>query len=162
MSDDYTLTPADLDWGRTQTHSPVMRAASNPNPAILCALLKHGKALDLLPQNAQRARKPSEDLGLSPSPWQDMDSSSLHFDSPLLAAIRADLAENVAILLQYGADPNGLDLQMFSIYSAQFLRFRKATSRITRAEALKDVHESQTSPLTPLELESRSKTRSLF
>ena len=42
--------------------------------------------------------------------------------TPLMEAIRAQLPENIKILLEAGADPNGIPIEAMSRYAAFFLR----------------------------------------
>lgn len=150
MSTNYTLTSDDLDDSLTP---PIMRAASNPDPSVLGAIIRYGASLN---------DKRRQDLGLSWQAFSDCDSLSLQFDSPLLEAIRVELPENVTLLLRAGSDPNGLSADMLSRYSAQYLRFRRHRSHITRNEALELIPEFQLSPLTASELSCRRKTRVRF
>ena len=150
MSDEYVLTAADLD----NTFSPpIMRAASHSNPSVLKAVIKYGASLD----EKQRSQR-----GLSCTPFWDSDLLALRYDSPLLEAITAGRPVNIALLLEAGADPNGLCLDMLSRYSAQYLRFRRHKSHVTRYEALKLIPESQSEPLTQKEIFTRRMTRARF
>lgn len=84
-------------------------------------------------------------------------------ESPLVAAIEVKFTQNVNILLDAGADINGISAEDLSDYSARFLRGRDADIDISsfgsvpiRAQLLatgktKGV-EYQTAPLTPVEL----------
>ena len=150
MSIDHILTFADLDDSVTP---PIMRAASCSDPSVLRAVIKYGASLD---------EKRRRDVGLSWQAFSDCDSLSLQYDSPLQEAIRAELPENVALLISAGSDPNGLLADMLSRFSAQYLRFRRHRNHITRNEALKLISESQLSPLTSGELSCRRKTRTRF
>ena len=147
MSDEYVLTAADLD---DTFSSPIMRAASHSNPSVLKVIIKYGASLDER-QKSQR--------GLSCAPFWDSDLLALRYDSPLLEAVTAGRPVNVALLLEAGADPNGLSLDMLSRYSAQYLRFGRHKSHVTRNEALKLISESQLEPLTQKEISTRRMTR---
>jgi len=158
MSSSYVLPEADLD---DNGPLPVMRAARNPNSAVLLAITT-GLFLIIKILARMRPDGRSASLGLSCDPTWDSDLLYLAYDSPLLEAVKAELLENVAVLLRAGADPNGLTIDMFSRYSAQFIRFHRSAGHVTRTEAFRAVPEAQTSPLTSSEIESRSKSWARF
>ena len=136
MSDEYVLTPTDFD----DTFSPpIMRAASHLDRSVLKATLKYGASLN----ERQRLER-----GLSCAPFWDSDSLSLYYDSPLLEAIRAEHPAKVTIFPEAGPDPNGLSLDMLSRRWAQYLRFGRHKSHVTRNETLAMIPESQSLPLT--------------
>ncbi|KAL5363195.1 ankyrin repeat-containing domain protein [Aspergillus floccosus] len=158
----YQLTPDDLD---TSTDvPPAIRAARNPNPAVLQALLNY--YLSELPHVAHLA--PRDRGGLEQcSPNADISGAiDCIYESPLTAAIRAGLPDNVRALLAAGADPTGIRLHYLSDYSVRFIRGRDAKtdmssfalcppreSILTVAAAKGIQHQIQ--PLTTAELDER-------
>ncbi|KAJ5951268.1 uncharacterized protein N7479_009681 [Penicillium vulpinum] len=147
----YKLTREDVTWGVEE--SAAIRAAGNPNPAVLRALLDYHK------------RKIRELAGCSPN--ANISGSNMGtYESPLTAAIRVNSADNVRMLLACGADPTGIHIWDLSDYSARFMRGRDAKVDISsfgpcpsRLHILK-VAESkgitdQIQPLTQAELEER-------
>ena len=147
ISDEFILTPTDLD----DTFSPpIIRAASQYDPTVLEAIIKHGASLD------ERQRLGH---GVSYAPFWKSESLYLYFDLPLLEVIRAGHPANVAVLLEAGADPNGLSLEMLSRRSAQNLRFHQHKGHVTRNEGLKLISKPQSLPLTQKEVTIRRTTR---
>ena len=130
-----------------------MQAASYHDPTVLKAIIKHGASLD---------ERKGLGRGLSCVPFWNSESLYLYYDSPLLEAIRAGHPAGVAILLKAGADPNGLSLDMLSRRAAQYLRFRRQKSHLTRNDALKLISESQSLPLTQKEVSTRRTARAHF
>lgn len=102
---DYgSLTASDLHDPRSEFFPPpLVRAAENPNPFILRALLLLKK--------------------WDPSKWWDATT-------PLQTAIGARLIENVRLLLAHGADANGVPLFSIDSWSARFLRFRGSIFKV--------------------------------
>ncbi|RHZ51802.1 uncharacterized protein CDV56_105777 [Aspergillus thermomutatus] len=107
----YQLTAEDLD----DTHeddTPVIRAAAKPNPAILEAILA-----------CYAASSNKENLPLIE--WRQIDSLSPNttvnmygrIQSPINAAIGANLPDNVRLLLAAGADPNSIKARDMADYS---------------------------------------------
>lgn len=159
----YQLTEDDLDTQKEWGSAPV-RAARNPNPAVLQALMAYyQEGLSRWEQLSQRERKflqyygPNE--GVCGAIWGT-------YESPLTAAIRAKLTCNVNFLLALGADCNGISAHDLSDYSVRFLRGRDARIDVSsfvscppRAELLATAKakgiESQLAPLTSAELDER-------
>ncbi|PVH81607.1 hypothetical protein DL98DRAFT_514499 [Cadophora sp. DSE1049] len=81
--------------------------------------------------------------------------------TPLMEAIRARLADNVDVLLEAGADPNGVPLWASEMYSALLLRFRPPVPSggrkdvATRDSLLNLMDLPQLSTLTREEVEDR-------
>jgi hypothetical protein len=157
----YQLTPEDLDIFH-QDDTPVIRAAANSNPAILETLLaryaasSQHKGLSKVQQNMVRL--------ISPNTTVDLHR---RIQSPLNAAIGANLPGNVRILLAAGADPNGIRAVTMADYSAGFIRGRHfqddfptpggGFDRRVRvlATASKKGLDRQVCPLTEAELDER-------
>ncbi|OOO13800.1 hypothetical protein OAory_01023950 [Aspergillus oryzae] len=104
----YELTKDDLDCEAEWNPAPV-RAAGNPNPAVLEALMNYYWE------------------GLSH--WNKMSADErklLEHYSPnnVICAIEVKFTQNVNILLDAGADINGISAEDLSDYSARFLRGR--------------------------------------
>lgn len=146
----YKLTRDDLAW--SDEDNAAIRAASNPNPAVLRALLDY------------RERKLRELTRCSPN--ANITGLNGIYESPLTAAIRANVPENVRTLLAGGADPTGINIWTLSDYTARFMRGRDAKVDVssfgpcpTRMHILavaesKGITE-QTQPLTQAELDER-------
>ncbi|KAJ6079544.1 hypothetical protein N7467_009297 [Penicillium canescens] len=147
----YKLTREDVTWGVEE--SAAIRAAGNPNPAVLRALLDYHK------------RKLRELAGCSPN--ANISGGNMGtYESPLTAAIRVNSSENVRTLLARGADPTGIHIWDLSDYSARFMRGRDAKvdissfgpcpSRLHILEVAKSKGiTEQTQPLTQAELDER-------
>lgn len=139
-----SITAFDLVNHRSQAYPPALvRAAKNPDSSILKSLLSLSFT----------------DRSFAPSavPWWEGNS-------PLRGAVRAGALENVRLLLDHGADPNGVTLSALSSYSAQFIGFRpRFTSRwLDRAECLEEIARAefpaeQDGPLIGEEIEERKK-----
>lgn len=158
MSTAYILTEDDLD---TFASAPAVRAASNPNPAVLSAVLSYGVSLDQ--RGISSRTPPSRHFGLSCEAMQDVDSLFVTFESPLIEAVSAQLPLNVSTLLLAGANPNGLLPDMLSSYSTQFLRFvpgsygRPFNLRQQDLRSIPEPQLSQIAPLTSQEMTERGK-----
>ncbi|KAK9646495.1 hypothetical protein HCH54_005235 [Aspergillus fumigatus] len=158
----YQLTPDDLDTSFETP--PAIRAARNPNPAVLQALLDYYRSE--LPHVAHLA--PRDRGGLEQcSPNADITGAiDGIYESPLTAAIRADLPDNVRALLAAGANPAGIRPLYLSDYSVRFIRGRDAKTdmssfamcppreSILAVAAAKGI-QHQTQPLTTTELDER-------
>lgn len=158
----YQLTPHDLDTYNDDP--PAIRAARNPNPAVLQALLDY--YLSELPHVAHLARRDRGGFEQC-SPNADISGAiDCVYESPLTAAIRAGLPGNVRALLAAGADPAGISLYYLSDYSVRFIRGRDAKTdmssfalcpprhAILAVAAAKGI-QHQTQPLTTAELDER-------
>lgn len=158
----YQFTAEDLD-DRRQDDTPVIRAAANPNTAILKVLLaryaesSQNKGLSKIQQKMINK--------LSPNTTVNLHS---RIQSPINAAIGADLPENVRLLLAAGADPNGIKAADMADYSVRFIRGRdfrdNGASRggkfdyharvLATAQSKKGIYH-QICPLTEAELDER-------
>ncbi|KAJ6143416.1 hypothetical protein N7471_002869 [Penicillium samsonianum] len=158
----YQLKKKDLRG--TFEDSATIVAARNPNPAVLEALLKHYFThLESVPTG--RVDRTLETW--SPNA-NSMGAIYGTYESPLTAAIRADIPENVRALLAAGADPTGITLHDLSDYAVRFLRGRDAKTdmssfalcpprkQILAVAEAKGIAQ-QTQPLTQAELDERSK-----
>jgi ankyrin repeat protein len=158
----YQLTAEDLDDFH-QDDTPVIRAAAKPNSAILEALLaryadsSRNKSLSEMQQKVINR--------LSPNYTVNLDG---RIQSPINAAIGANLPDNVRLLLAAGADPNGIKAHDMADYSVRFIRGRHfRDSRGTtgggfgrRARVLATAKSEngishQFGPLTEVELDER-------
>ncbi|KAE9375149.1 ankyrin [Stipitochalara longipes BDJ] len=139
----YILTEDNLEYYGNEDR-PEIRAARNPDPRVLIALL------DNAPSTSRRK--------YTANAFVPGHTNHILL-TPLLAAIKAQLPENVRTLLSRGADPNGLPLSGLSAYAGDFLRFRDQSSLIAapREELLKRIPTSQTDPITVAEIDERSK-----
>ena len=159
----YQLTEDDLDTQMEWGSAPV-RAAGNPNPAVLQALMAYyQEGLNRWDQLSQSDRKFLQYYG----PNADVCGAIWgNYESPLTAAIRANLKCNVNFLLALGADCNGISARDLSDYSVRFLRGRDANIDVSsfgccpsREELLAAAKakgiESQLAPLTSAELDER-------
>lgn len=85
--------------------------------------------------------------------------------SALIAAIRAQSAENVELLLKLGANPDGYQTASFEAWQALFLRFRPEIdlnsfhnniwNDDTSVQSLTDIRRQQTVHITEAEVECR-------
>ena len=158
----YQLTDKDLRG--TFEDSATIVAARNPNPAVLEALLKHYFTnLESVPAGCV---DPTLEIW-SPNA-NSMGAIYGTYESPLTAAIRANVPENVRELLAAGADPTGITLNDLSDYAVRFIRGRDAKIDMSSfalcppREQILAVAEAkgiaqQTQPLTQTELDERRK-----
>lgn len=158
----YRLTRKDL--AGTFEDSATIVAARNPNPVVLEALLKHYFThLESVPAGC---------VDRSLEAWSPnantMGPIYGTYESPLTAAIRENVPENVRALLAAGADPTGTTLHDLSDYAVRFIRGRDAKTDMSSfalcppREQILAVAEGkgiiqQTQPLAQAELDERSK-----
>lgn len=160
--------------------SPSMRAASNPDQRILKAVLSEGfelyHHLSCSRRSLVRANYYGkfENIDHSPEILNYRSEYSCHalrsrgrsltgVTSPIMEAIRAKLPNNVKILLDAGANPNGLPYFIFNDYAALFLRFRPSIQPLklgesdpaSRSTYLELMDLPQISSLTREEVEDR-------
>lgn len=161
----YRLTVDDLDTG-VEGETPAIRAARNPDPAVLAAVLDYYAAGSA--RNAQRPLPRAEFARLAQcSPNASVCGAITGaYESPLTAAIRTNLPRNISALLAAGADPNGISVDDLADYSVRFIRGRDPkldTSSFGRCAPRSQVLEAaitrgirrQTAPLTEEELVER-------
>ncbi|KAJ5161898.1 hypothetical protein N7492_007290 [Penicillium capsulatum] len=158
----YRLTREDLE-GTFEDPAAVV-AAWNPNPEVLKALLNlYFTELESVPPGR---KDPTLEI------WSPNANSpgAIYgtYESPLTAAIRANLPENVETLLAAGADPTGITLNYLSDYATRFIRGRDGKtdmssfamcpprSRILAVAEGKGITQ-QLQPLTQAELDERGK-----
>ncbi|KAG4420511.1 hypothetical protein IFR04_006331 [Cadophora malorum] len=162
---------------------PSMKAARDPDVRILKAVLELSKdeTLDERLSSAVYSNQAYFGANDSPPPGgsnhrrsvahqgsADFGPHSVRYclegvgiTSPLMEAIRARLPENVEMLLEAGADPNGVPLWASEMYAALFLRFRPHLPSYgrrdvaTRATLLNLMDLPQLSMLTREEVEDR-------
>jgi hypothetical protein len=141
----YNLTEDDLSHWHNEDPQE-FRAVQNPDARVLIALLNS-------PLTSRRRYSANHFV-----PGHTYN----RLETPLLAAIKAQLPENVRTLLSRGADPNGIPLNGMSTYAADFLRFRVRDGiqmlDLPREEVLKHISRPQTEPITVSEIETRSKS----
>ena len=140
----YVLTEDDLSYWEDED-PPEIRAAQNPDSRVLLALIDHAPVTS--------RRKYSSNAFIPGHVGRLLET-------PLTAAIKAQLPDTVRTLLSRGAHPDGYPLNAMSEYASIFLRFRDQCSLIVapREEVLKHIPTSQTVPLIASEIEARSKS----
>ncbi|KUJ19746.1 ankyrin [Mollisia scopiformis] len=129
--DELVLADIYTHPGDQETLSPLMLAAVNPDPRILKATLQEGSLFYTAKSPADIERRQRLRIPLSPRPTSEFwpicfrsSQSEIGITTPLQEAIRAGLPENVDILLDAEANPNGPPTWVMENYSAFFLRFR--------------------------------------
>lgn len=135
-------------------------AARSPDSEVLRAVLAH----------AVKDFDPTLSGNETPG-WQERcrcEANAEAFDSrsgwwlttPLLEAIRSRLPENVGLLLQAGADPNGVAIEILSEYAARWLRHipypNDGLGWASVEEALATTQVGQNASLTADEIASRT------
>lgn len=151
-----------LDWNK-QDETPTIRAAEKSDPAFLEAILTYYAIYGNDKSLPDTKRHQTETL----SPNYTI-SGAIHgiWESPLTAAIRANLPHNVRLLLAAGADPNGIQLRDMEDYSVRFIRGRHFKDDVSsfrmcarRALVLEQAQtkgiSQQLCPLTQTELDER-------
>ncbi|KAL4869534.1 hypothetical protein BDV12DRAFT_167568 [Aspergillus spectabilis] len=163
----YQLTAEDLD-DTIDDDNPAIRAARNPNSAVLEALLayyksrRNDKSLNEYEKRAITRCSPSATIAIFSQ-----------FRSPIKAAISINSADNLRLLLAAGADPNGVLPWEAADYSVRFMRGRyhsdnfnsyancdKRSIVLAKARQTGIVHP--VCPLTEAELEDRRHWFSVF
>jgi len=108
---EYVFTFYDIPTFEHDSEYPVIRAARNPDSRVLRAILKLDK-----PDEPNRFRFSCHTLHHTYEGRQ--------FNSPLIQAVVSKLPRNVEILLQAGADANGMAIEGLQSYALRFARFR--------------------------------------
>ncbi|KAF4617025.1 hypothetical protein G7Y89_g15124 [Cudoniella acicularis] len=173
----YDLTQNDFDaFKSVGDDSPVTRAAANPNPNVLRALLRHGQVsywdwvAPIIFAGGMEGQLPPPPPptwpteSFSPHTVQKYNFPSEGINSPLLQAINSQLPENIATLCEKGALPNGIDIDTLEDFSSLFLRFRPSIPDYYdldgdwtgREEFLSCMDRAQDVLLTEEEIEERS------
>lgn len=98
--------------------SAYMKAAADPDSCILRAVLACQNQTELAKDGDDSTSKTFGPNRTVQTPGQQPINTSL------LQAIQSQLLQNVDILLQSGADPNGIDIKSLETYQRFFLRFR--------------------------------------
>jgi ankyrin repeat protein len=161
--------------------SPSMKAALDPDSDVLKAVLSNGNKIYSERVNKELGIRRETALSMIPHapvfdfPVSDMSSefgpnslrvlcgSKVGITTPLMEAIRGGLPDNVSTLLEAGANPNGIPLQVMEEYAAFFLRFRPMIPSFTdeegdvasREELLNCMDVPQISSITLEEVEDR-------
>jgi ankyrin repeat protein len=167
--------------GNQYSLSPSMMAASNPDSGVLKAVLSYGNIiynerinedLALRKHTALSALRqaPVFDFSLcdissefGPNSLRVLCGSQVGITTPLMEGIRNGLIDNVGLLLEAGANANGIPLSVMEDYAAFFLRFRPMIPSLTdedgdvssRDMLLKCMDLPQVSSLTLEEVEDR-------
>ena len=148
----YTLTEDDLDY--QDDDPPIVRAARNPNPLVLSAVINEGnRRLAASPSNKSIKHYFSVNTCIPRSIYGG------EYTTPLLSAIEAALPQNVAILLAAGATPDGI-LYCIDEFAVRFIRGRQQrynASLRSRSKVMPTISLGvpQAAPLTPEELAVR-------
>ncbi|KAL4970500.1 uncharacterized protein BDV14DRAFT_195187 [Aspergillus stella-maris] len=117
----YQLTAQDLDSFHQDT-TPLIRAARNPNKAVLEILLSHFEKLDKWRQTRILNHYQENIIrGINPNTTIMLDGTTV---SPTNAAVRANLPDHARLLLAAGADPNGIRRVDLADYSIRWIRGR--------------------------------------
>ncbi|KDR68412.1 hypothetical protein GALMADRAFT_257111 [Galerina marginata CBS 339.88] len=165
----YELTEEDLH--EMEDDLPCIRAARNPNPAVLSAILAEGARREAqVPVNTPRRARTHFLDPFSPNAYI---AGSIYgiYTSPLVEAIKAVLPDNVDILLKEGADPNGILLEDLDEYSVRFIRGRDPKYNMdshvmcpsrNKTMSIYVIAQPQISSLTAREIVARRKTFSRF
>lgn len=135
----YILTEEDTSWD-SGDECPEVRVARNPDCRVLRAVLARPRA---------PTRHPS---GVGPNPADKFQSTNTTLVTPLIAAIKDQRPDNVRVLLQHGANPNGFSLSVLTDYASRFLQFRCGRNHATA------ISTSPVIPITEEEIKARSKS----
>jgi hypothetical protein len=149
LPDDFT----NPQWvGSQDSLSPSMKAAAQDDPRCLKAVLSDGNNIYNEGINADLTKRREAAFGSFPRsvvrdfPVSDMSSEfgpnslrvtcsgKIGITTPLMEAIRARVPDNVRILLEIGANPDGVPLHVMEDYAAFFLRFRPMIPSFTDVE----------------------------
>lgn len=176
---DFVLSAEYLEEGDDFPLPAVLKAASNPDPRVLKAVIAHSTDRCTARENAF-SEWMSKIRGTIPAVWMPCPRFTLSFQgfvnllyicdrdvgirTPLLEAIRARSADNIKTLLDAKACPNGILADITTKYSALFLRFRPLLPSLEypikdmapRDSLMLCMGTSQLAPLTTDELEDRS------
>jgi hypothetical protein len=171
-------------------NTPSIRAAGNPDPAVLEQVLRQGLSDVAARREEVEGRLSQDDRQFTAATrnailkqegivihskavrthgpnatWlkQGGEFGEVVINSPLLQAIRSRLPANIATLLKWHADPNGLSVEDLSFYQALFLRFRPEIpwnvdldgDLANRKDFLSHMELPQTWPLTQDEIKDR-------
>ncbi len=162
----YQLTDKDLEDEGIDTN-PVIRAAGNPNSAVLEAMLAYYEAR----RNDKSLSEVEQGMIADLSPSATMSPFGC-FRSPIKSAMSIDSIENLRLLLHAGADPNGITQKEAEDYSSRFIRGREREWNTNNYEFLRrwkglgNARESgiihPICPLTEAELDERRHSFPVF
>ncbi|KAL2803318.1 hypothetical protein BJX63DRAFT_77080 [Aspergillus granulosus] len=162
----YQLTEKDLEYNEPD-YNPVIRAAENPNSAVLEAMLAYYEAR----KNDKSLSDVEQWMIADLSPSATMSPFGC-FRSPIKSAMHIGCIENLRLLLRAGADPNGITQREIAGYSGRFIRGRDREwntdnySYCPRSKGLANARRSglihQICPLTEAELEERRRSFPVF
>lgn len=117
----YQLTTEDLDCTH-QDDTPVIRAAANPKIAILEALLAYYERFQKLSHGRTLIKDQRSMLRIiDPNTTVNLEG---RIQSPINAAIGANLPANLRLLLSAGANLNGIKRVDIADYSVRWIRGR--------------------------------------
>jgi ankyrin repeat protein len=155
-----------LEPAHEHSLAPSMKAASNPDPHILRAVLYNGysrfnQARNFSPYHADYCLDYPSEFGCDA--LRSNGRNEIGVTTPLMEALRARLPTNVKILLDAGANPDGVPLHILENHAALFLRFRPGIRSLengskdfaTRSEFLGLMDLPQLSNLTDEEVGDR-------
>ncbi|KAL8995731.1 MAG: hypothetical protein Q9169_004589 [Polycauliona sp. 2 TL-2023] len=157
-ADLHGLRPEDWCLGGCYGDSITVRAARNPDPAILRTILEHGH------RNYPQSQYLAEGNEHGPNAVNPPDVPG--YTSALLQVIISQFPENVTTLLNAGANPNGFSRSSLSHNAAGFLRFgphfaerqnyrMEDSSVFNREHLITYIDVQQLEPLTQEEVEQR-------
>lgn len=175
LPDEYARTFPTRSSRGPHGESASMKAAANPDPRVLCAVL----ALRRDPGNT--TQEESKDIYVPSEELNDTFGSNSVIDwpgqigqdpinTPLLQATRSQLLQNINLLLEAGANPNGIDIQSLESAQALFLRFRPRLPDYVdidgdvadRKTILDCINLSQNAAITTEEIKQRSGAHTPF
>ena len=128
----YELTADDLDDSSIDDDTPVIRAAAKSNSAILEAILARHAA-----SSAEEDHPKWKHHWIQHCLGPNSSIQGPIFLSPIISATRARLPHNVRLLLDAGADPNGIERVCMEDYSVRYIRGRHFHDDITDFAACK-------------------------
>ncbi|KAF2167830.1 hypothetical protein M409DRAFT_21977 [Zasmidium cellare ATCC 36951] len=168
MTDHFVpYTPDDISMEYHQLLGSFLpQGESDKGPTLCAAESKDPSAwLTILQRSLGLSKRDQSDFVLDFAYGEDMASQM--WDTPLLRAIVSKNMENVHLLLEHGANPNGVDCDSQASYARRFRRVKSATvdvrDRIVQISQ-EDVGDSTTQLLTLSndELARRTSTISPF
>jgi hypothetical protein len=156
------------DFDVSDDDPPSVRAARNPDPLVLISVLNEATRLtNALGANPTPTKLSQINYNYSANAYVCGALYSI-YNSPIVAATKACLPQNVTTLLAAGADPNGIRLEDLDEYSVRFIRGRNPEYNTysfsqcpLRAKVMPAVGD-QTAPLTASEIAARRKVFSRF
>lgn len=189
LTDESYLLPSIYTQPGCDTgYSPSMLAAQQPDSRILSKVLWSGHSLYCTSELPNLQRGPEkgkcllhgsavDKIEFEDSLYQTREEFSpdalrvvrdrnndVGISTPLMEAIRAQIPENVEVLLNFGANPNAVPVELLEHYAGLFMRFRPALPPLddgawdvaSREELLDCMGLPQLAPLTREEMEDRA------